>query len=90
MTRSTSPTDGGEAVAEVAISDTALLAGRITLDIVDHLKDETDAAAVLTGIGAAAVFELDRFGCDVDTFAATLRQLKAGRDAELARQKKEN
>ena len=71
-------------------AESAQLAGRITVDIVDHLKDETDAPAVLTGLGAAVIVELDRFGRDVDTFAATLRQLKAGRDAELAKQKREN
>jgi hypothetical protein len=65
-------------------------AGQLTLDIVDHLKKESDGAVVLTAIGAAVVVELDRFERTIDEFSASLKKLKTGRDAELARQKREN
>lgn len=65
-------------------------AGQLTLDIVDHLKKETDGAVVLTAIAAATVVELDRFEKTIDEFTASLRQLKSGRDAELTRRAKEN
>lgn len=75
---------------DVAQGDpTVILAGRITLDIVNHLSDEDDAPAILTGLGAAVVYELDRFGQTIEQFTKTLHMLKAGRDAELARQKRE-
>lgn len=64
--------------------------GQFTLDIVDHLKKESDGAVVLTALGAAVVVELDRFDRTIDEFTASLRQLKADRTAELARQAKEN
>jgi len=70
--------------------DTALRAGMISLEIVDHLAACDDGPAVLTGIGAAVVVQLDRFGVTIEQFTASLHYLKAGRDAELARQKKEN
>lgn len=67
-----------------------VIAGTITVEIVDHLARETDGPEVLTGIGAAVVIQLDRFGVTVEQFADSLRRLKAGRDAELARQRGEN
>lgn len=72
------------------MSDTVECAGRLTVEIVDHLEHETDGPAVLTGLGAACVVELDRFGESIDRFVLTLRMIKRGRDAELARQSKEN
>jgi hypothetical protein len=59
------------------------------VDIVDHLKHEDDRGVVLTALGAAVVFELDRFGATIEEFADSLRTLKRCRDAELARQLRE-
>jgi hypothetical protein len=66
------------------------LAGQITVSIVDFLAGDSDRAEVLIGLGAAVVVELDRFGVTIDQFAESLRMLKSGRDAELARQASEN
>lgn len=65
-------------------------AGQLTLDIVEHLKKEVDGGVVLAAIGAAVVVELARFEKTIDEFTASLKYLKAKRDAELARQSREN
>jgi hypothetical protein len=78
----------------VAVSDEdrklGLRAGVITLEIVDRLALEPDGPIVLTGLGAAVVVELDRFGATIEQFTDSLRALKARRDAEIARQRREN
>ncbi len=71
------------------IDDHVGRSGQLIVDIVDHLKDD-DAPAVLTALGAIAVIELDRFGVTIEQFTATLWTLKAGRDSELSRQRREN
>lgn len=69
---------------------TGILAGRLTIEIVDHLASIEDGPSILTALGAATVVELDRFGCTVEQFALSLVDLKTRRDAEMARKKREN
>ena len=79
-------------VQEISLDgrDAAIGSGVLALEIIDHLNHETDGPTVLTALGAAAVFNIDRFEVTIERFMASLRQLKAGRDAEIARKKKEN
>ncbi len=74
----------------VSGSGIGIRAGTLTVEIVDHLSKETDGPEVLTGIGAAVVVECDRFEVTLEQFYESLVRLKAGRDAELARKRKEN
>lgn len=69
---------------------TGSLAGQLTVDIVDHLKEIDDGPSILTALAAVVVVELGRFGRSIDDFAGSLVQIKTRRDAELARQKREN
>lgn len=69
---------------------TGEIAAQLTVDIVDHLAKEDDGPEILTALGAVVVVELDRFGQTIEEFTASLVMLKAGRDAEIARQKREN
>ena len=62
----------------------------LAVEISDHLEAETDGPTVLTGLGAAVVVQLDRFGGTIEQFTESLVRLKAGREAELSRQAMEN
>jgi hypothetical protein len=77
-------------VVVVSMLEPGTRAGTLTVEIVDHLAKEDDGPVVLTAIGAAAVVEIDRFGVTIEQFADSMRALKRGRDAELARKLKEN
>jgi hypothetical protein len=74
----------------VSTDRTGFLAAQLTVDIVDHLEKIDDGPSILTALGAAVVVELDRFDCTIEQFADSLVGLKIRRDAELARQKREN
>lgn len=77
-------------VDAVSISEPGTRAGTLIVEIVDHLAKEDDGPMAITAIAAVSVVQIDRFGVTIEQFSDSLRLLKRSRDAELARQRKEN